>query len=455
MSLLAYKFPLIGYEASKSHNKEILSKQLCDKDGYVIYNNSKYDPSKYKLDYISTINNKYYTMYMKYDPKTSPHSDFCIKKQYTLSYLNEIQNNVISATNMLKKINTTTIYTDFIKTISINENKKKILMMGDIHGSYHTFYRHLLRLHKIDVIDINTMTINKDFIIVLLGDVVDRGGFSIDILNILCMLISHNPHNIIYNRGNHETTEISILYGLYKEIKNKICGNLFDGKKLYKHIIKLFEQCPSAVIIKTNNNNYFWLCHGCVPYITSTYISVGNDKILIKNVGHFIKVILSFNNVNIGIDEVIANQIRWNDPVKTPYTTNSNKTQLNLARSGNDLTQHIYYIDTKLIDTYLLYFNFIIRGHNDNVDNFLIFNKNNLSIDDIDSKYITKTNNTHGPIFKMSINRWTHNNMKRLMTISTNTGYNRPLTSDSFLLLQFNNFTFESKNKINSEWLNL
>lgn len=80
----------------------------------------------------------------------------------------------------------------------MEENKsksfKRILAIGDIHGSY----RKLLSLWK--KVEFNP---SEDFL-VFLGDYIDRGSESIRVLNFVRKLKKKNPENVVLLRGNHE-----------------------------------------------------------------------------------------------------------------------------------------------------------------------------------------------------------------------------------------------------------
>ena len=71
---------------------------------------------------------------------------------------------------------------------------KRILAIGDIHGNY----RKLLSLWK--KVEFNP---SEDFL-VFLGDYIDRGQSSIQVLNFVRKLKDENPENVVLLRGNHE-----------------------------------------------------------------------------------------------------------------------------------------------------------------------------------------------------------------------------------------------------------
>ena len=54
-----------------------------------------------------------------------------------------------------------------------------------------------------------------------LGDYVDRGAHSVEVISLLLLLKVNFPSNIFLLRGNHETRKISQNYGFFMECKKK------------------------------------------------------------------------------------------------------------------------------------------------------------------------------------------------------------------------------------------
>jgi hypothetical protein len=133
--------------------------------------------------------------------------------------------------------------------------------MGDFHGSLHSFIRILFRLHKYKVLDITTMKLYDNYYLVFLGDIVDRGMFSIEILTTILLLINNNPDKIKFIAGNHEASSpnINSHYGFEKENIYK-----YESEQLYMKFNLLFSILPVAIIVHDKfNKQAIWLSHGC------------------------------------------------------------------------------------------------------------------------------------------------------------------------------------------------
>lgn len=81
----------------------------------------------------------------------------------------------------------------------------------------------------------------KKFIV--MGDFVDRGKQS---LETICLLLAYKiryPDKMYLIRGNHESSEITRVYGFYDECKRK------QSIAIYRQFIDLFNHLPVAAIV--------------------------------------------------------------------------------------------------------------------------------------------------------------------------------------------------------------
>jgi hypothetical protein len=374
-------------------------------------------------------------------------------------------------TRITKEQTDTLLSLGFVFRITVPK-EKKIIIMGDIHGSLHTFLRNMFRLIQLNILDIN-FKLNENYIIIFLGDVLDRGTYALEILSfIFNLMIVNNKEelNIIFNRGNHEEISIWNIYGFKNEIDKKM--PILNEKKNVDLQIRFFSSLSSAIILSVDINGIehsFWLSHGGIPYCSKTLkpLIIGSSKVILY-------------------DKDIADQIRWNDFSYIPNV------EVNGPRRGIG-----YIINDKALSEFLKVnnINYVIRGHQDskansylfsNKEHYIISEKTNISsevviinpnvIHQLEEEATTpvvdmehkdsnapvinsQRNSKNGPIARIvlcvnkdgtQINRNTI--LYPMLTLSTNTDLSRGLVHDSFGVLRFDLKTdeFDTFNSIKS-----
>ena len=305
----------------------------------------------------------------------------------------------------------------------------KIVMFGDFHGSFHTFFRLLCRLHKYDILDLDTFKIKDNYKLIFLGDILDRGKYTLDIINIIFKLIAINNISdlkVIYNRGNHESFEIFERDGSLDEFALKIGKDKI--KPFLTKYIKLLNLLPSAVVLNCENN-LFWCSHGGFPisFLEKSFLDGFADNKLIYLTGQD------------------STHIRWND-----FGDDSKSIDYGLSGRGGNIYKLTARGTNKFLDTNNI--NFIIRGHQDSKGNSFLFKTDgNINIigdpnmsDKDNFLYYNKSIKAYGtrvdgPIARLKLNKKFANefNYFPVLTISTNTDAKRFLNSDSFGLLRF------------------
>lgn len=121
-----------------------------------------------------------------------------------------------------------------------------------------------------------------------LGDYVDRGKNSVEVLIFLEALKLLYPKNIYLLRGNHES-DLSYSFGFYNEC------NLKRFNKFYKKSLNLFDFLSIGAVI----NDKYLCVHGGIGY----YL-------------HFLKDIESIDKPY-KEKELLPNEILWSDPQKS------------------------------------------------------------------------------------------------------------------------------------------
>lgn len=228
------------------------------------------------------------------------------------------------------------------------KTNKNVIIIGDIHGSFHSFFRIFLRLLKQKIIN-NDLTLNN-YKLIFLGDVFDRGEFAYECLILIFILMkvnnSENELNVILNRGNHEDYNIAKFYGFHKELIQKYYNNqnVYVNKKIYNELFNFIETYLSWAIILTHNDTKYWLCHGGFPF--------DKDLVPIDFNKYYEYDIFKLKHPN--------SHISWND------FHNQSKTIINTPRRAEG--KYMLIIGTNDLKKFL-YMNkidFIIRGHQDN-----------------------------------------------------------------------------------------
>lgn len=164
----------------------------------------------------------------------------------------------------------------FLKEKSVLELDANITVCGDTHGEF---------IDTLRIFDVVGLPPEKRFL--FLGDYVDRGSQSIENIVLLLTLKVLYPNNIFMLRGNHETEEISTVYGLRYECIKRY------GYKLYPIFIKLFETMPFAAVVK----NSIFCVHG----------GICNESCSVKDLSETKRPLDINNSPNV-------TDILWSDP---------------------------------------------------------------------------------------------------------------------------------------------
>mmetsp|Transcript_39543 Transcript_39543/g.39112 ORF Transcript_39543/g.39112 Transcript_39543/m.39112 type:complete len:129 (+) Transcript_39543:1-387(+) len=94
----------------------------------------------------------------------------------------------------------------FIEECNVQDVQAPVTICGDIHGQFYD----LIELFNIggDCPETNYL---------FLGDFVDRGFYSVETFLLLLALKVRYPDRIVLIRGNHESRQITQVYGFYDE----------------------------------------------------------------------------------------------------------------------------------------------------------------------------------------------------------------------------------------------
>lgn len=130
-----------------------------------------------------------------------------------------------------------------------------ITVVGDIHGLDILLFRQFPDLMEMFSTGGEVPHTNYLF----LGDYVDRGAFSVEVIVYLSLLKIKYPSKIHLLRGNHESRQTSNQYGFFCE-----CMRKYNSPNTWKYITEMFDYMPISAVI---DNKIFCIHGGLSPLI--------------------------------------------------------------------------------------------------------------------------------------------------------------------------------------------
>ncbi|KAF4776610.1 calcineurin-like phosphoesterase [Colletotrichum scovillei] len=93
-------------------------------------------------------------------------------------------------------------------------------------------------------VEVSTTSQSADTRFIFLGDFVDRGYFSLETFTLLMCLKAKYPDRIVLVRGNHESRQITQVYGFYEE-----CQQKYGNASVWKACCHVFDFLVLAAIV--------------------------------------------------------------------------------------------------------------------------------------------------------------------------------------------------------------
>lgn len=364
-------------------------------------------------------------------------------KLYDVSYIRTIFSSV---TTILKKDWGTykPHLLTYIKKL-IPTKKDKFIVLGDLHGSFATFMRILLRFRKLNYMD-EKCILKEDYHIIFLGDIIDRGTYGYEVMLLIFLLKITNPNNVHINNGNHEEKRdndsfnfrqqlISLFSIMSDSATRESWGDEIDiGTEIWEDFNKIFVYNHSALLIKNPNmeNKHIYLAHGGYPITPDNKLHplFEYDNIMLSD-----KIFIPNAEINCP-----SNSVRWNDFYGLEHTTES-------------VIRGAWNIGCDCIDyvTQELGIELTIRAHQDSINNTKLLLRGVEEMHNINE--ISPFNpETPNPLVcygfshliesfydLIYVNKLQISNVLPVITISTNTDQGRDLVRDSYVILKFEN----------------
>ncbi|KZT05142.1 Metallo-dependent phosphatase [Laetiporus sulphureus 93-53] len=136
-----------------------------------------------------------------------------------------------------------------VRTILIEESNiqpvsSPVTICGDIHGQFWDLLELLRKGGEVPTTSYIFMARRGAAHRAVQGDFVDRGHYSLETVSLLLVLKAKYPNKVTLLRGNHESRQITQVYGFYDE-----CQQKYGSALVWKACCSVFDYLNLAAII--------------------------------------------------------------------------------------------------------------------------------------------------------------------------------------------------------------
>ena len=157
----------------------------------------------------------------------------------------------------------------------------RVAFIGDIHGDMDTITEILHSLQNKNFIN-EFMKVKDDACIIFLGDYIDRGDYSLQVLSSALILSLKNPNKVFLLKGNHEY-DIDEEDSEIRDEINRIEKDKRTRNTLIHNVITVCELMPSGMLLGFKNQKqtpFYFLAHGGpdIRYDYTDFLNLHDEK---------------------------------------------------------------------------------------------------------------------------------------------------------------------------------